>query len=175
MTVVSWPLIDSVLTAWSDDVNSLEDHSPKFPEALGMLHCRFEQMHPFLDGNARTGRLVLNLILVRLGYPPVVIHKRNRNKYLRALRRADNGEAGPIGELLARAILESLYRFVLPTVAGPARLVPLESLASPDVKASALRAAASRGRLQASRDSDGRWRSSRLWVDDYLRSRYQRQ
>ena len=174
-TAVSWPLIDSELTAWTDDVNSLEDHSPKFPETLGMLHCRFEQIHPFLDGNGRTGRLVLNLILVRLGYPPVVIHKRNRNKYLRALRRADGGEAGPIGELVARTILESLYRFVLPAVAGPARLVPLETLASHDVKASALRAAASRGRLQASRGSDGRWRSSRQWVDDYLRSRYQRQ
>ncbi len=35
MTAVSWPLIDSELTAWVDDVNSLEDHSPKFPEALG--------------------------------------------------------------------------------------------------------------------------------------------
>ncbi len=140
-----------------------------------MLHCRFEQIHPFLDGNGRTGRLVLNLILVRLGYPPVVVYKRNRTKYLRALRHADNGDTGPIGELLARAILESLYRFVLPAVAGPARLVPLEALASPDVKASALRAAASRGRLQASRGSDGRWRSSRRWVDDYLKSRYRRQ
>ncbi len=175
MTAVSWPLIDSELTAWTDDANSLDDHSLKFPEALGMLHCRFEQIHPFLDGNGRTGRLVLNLILVRLGYPPVVIYKRNRTKYLRALRHADSGEAGPIGELLARAILEGLYRFVLPAVAGPARLVPLEALASPDTKASALRAAASRGRLQASRGSDGRWRSSRRWVDDYMKSRYQRQ
>jgi Fic family protein len=39
-----------------------------------MLHCRFEQIHPFLDGDGRTGRVILNLLLVRLGYPPAIIY-----------------------------------------------------------------------------------------------------
>ena len=174
MRPVTWPLIAAELTAWVDDVNELDAAHLLFPLALGDLHARFERIHPFLDGNGRTGRLVLNLILVRLGYPPVVIHKRDRDRYLRALRRADAGAAGPLGELLTRAILDSLYRFVLPAVAGPARLVPLEALASAEFSAAALRAAAGRGRLQASRGNDGRWRSNQRWLDEYRRTRYQR-
>lgn len=174
MTPVTWPLIGAELTHWVSDVNGLNRSALLFPLHLAKLHARFEQIHPFLDGNGRTGRLVLNLVLVRLGYPPVVIHKRDRGRYLRALRRADAGAAGPLGELLARAILDSLYRFVLPAVAGPARLVPLEALATPELGVAALRAAAGRGRLQATRGNDGRWRSTQRWIDDYKRTRYQR-
>ena len=174
MTPVEWPLVDAEMTEWADQVNSLDPTVLAFPEALASAHCRFEQIHPFLDGNGRTGRLVLNLVLVRLGFPPAIIYKRDRDRYLRALRRADEGVPGPLGAMLARAVLDGLYRFVLPAVAGPARLVPLEALATDDISEVALRGAANRGRLQATRGSDGRWRSSRRWVDEYLASRYVR-
>lgn len=77
-------------------------------------------------------------------------------------------------ELLARAILDNLHRFVVPAVAGPARLVPLPALATPEISANALRVAATRGRLRASRAADGTWRSTRAWVDEYLADRYAR-
>lgn len=95
------------------------------PEALARAHARFEQIHPFLDGNGGAGRLVLNLILVRLGYPPAIIFKGDRRRYLAALQSADRGDYGPLGELLSRAILDNRHRFVVPAVAGPSRLVPL--------------------------------------------------
>ena len=174
MTPLPWPFVPVEMASWVDSVNALDPTRSVSPEALATLHCRFEQIHPFLDGNGRTGRLILNLILVRLGYPPAIIYKRDRGKYLRALQRADGGDASPLGEMLARAILDSLYRFVIPAVAGPARLVPLAALATPTMKASALRAAADRGRLRATRASDGRWLSSRRWVEEYLASRYRR-
>ena len=174
MVPVTWPLISAEVNAWLDSVNSLDATRTAFPEALARTHCRFEQIHPFLDGNGRAGRLVLNLILVRLGYPPAVIYKRDRARYLRALHRADEGDPGPLGEMFARAILASLHRFVIPAVAGPARLVPLAALETPDLKGSALRAAAARGRLRATRGSDGHWRSTRQWVDEYRASRYLR-
>jgi fido (protein-threonine AMPylation protein) len=174
MQPVSWPMVPAEVGAWITDVNALQARSPKFPEEIARLHWRFERIHPFLDGNGRTGRLMLNLILVRLGYPPAIIYKRQRDEYLRALQRADDNDPGLLGELIARAILDNLYRFVVPAVAGPARLVPLAALASPEIAADALRAAAIRGRLQATRGGDGQWRSSRKWVDDYLRTRYQR-
>ena len=144
------------------------------PEALATVHARFEQIHPFLDGNGRTGRLALNLLLVRLGYPPAIIYKGERRRYLTALRRADQGDHGPLGELLARAILDNLYKFVVPAIAGPSRLVPLPALASERISANALRVAATRGRLKASKAADGTWRSTRAWVDEYLAGRYAR-
>ncbi len=172
MTPVPWPLIPAEMTAWIDQANSLQPDDPTFPEQLAVLHCRFEQIHPFLDGNGRSGRLVLNLILVRLGFPPAIIYKRDRDRYLRALRRADAGEPGTLAVLIARAILDTMYQHVIPAVAGPARLVPLAALATSDLKAPALRTAAARGRLQATRGPDGQWRSSRRWVEDYKASRW---
>ena len=174
MVPVTWPLVPAEIETWIGRVNLLDPGRPAFPEALAEAHCRFEQIHPFLDGNGRTGRLLLNLILVRLGFPPAIVYKRDRNRYLEALRRADAGEPGPLAELLARAILDNLYRNVIPPVAGPARLVPLAALATADLKAAALRVAAIRGRLAAIRDPDGRWRSSRRWVGEYRKKRYRR-
>ncbi len=174
MNPVSWPFVSAEMTTWVDRVNALEATAATFPEILAAAHCRFEQIHPFLDGNGRTGRLILNLILVRLGYPPAIIYKRDRARYLQALRRADSGDSSLLGEMLARAILTSLHRFVIPTVAGPARLVPLAALETPGMKTAALRAAAERGRLRATRGPDGQWRSSRLWADEYMASRYRR-
>lgn len=172
MTPPSWPLIPGEMTTWVEEANSLDHTVLAFPEQLAILHCRFEQIHPFLDGNGRVGRLVVNLVLVRLGFPPAIIYKRDRDRYLRALQRADGGEPGTLGVLIARAILDTLYQHVIPAVAGPARLVPLAALATPDLKAPALRAAAARGRLQATRGPDGQWRSSRVWVEEYKASRW---
>jgi hypothetical protein len=62
----------------------------------------------------------------------------------------------------------------MPAVAGPTRLVPLAALADSRINAAALRTAAIRGRLQATRSADGQWRSTRNWVEEYLASRYRR-
>jgi hypothetical protein len=170
----SFALVDSLMRDWLDLVAALPHGDGHFIERLAVAHARFEQIHPFLDGNGRTGRLLLNLILTRSGYAPAIIQKRERTRYLNALRLADGGAPGALGELLARAVLDNTLRFVVPTLAGPAQLVPLIALASPRASVVALRTAAQRGRLQAHRGDDGQWRSSRAWVNDYLRSRYER-
>jgi hypothetical protein len=164
--------IHARMTDWVADVNAIPSAAAPIAEAIAERHAAFERIHPFLDGNGRAGRLLMNLVLVRLGYAPAIIHKRDRSKYLDALDRADKGDSGPLGEIIARAITENVTKFIIPAVAGPARLVPLESLATPDLGVVALRAAAERGRLRAVRGDDGRWRSSKQWVDDYRVSRH---
>jgi hypothetical protein len=178
MTPATWPHVPAEIDAWLSRVGTLSGRNHEelvaLPERLAELHARFERIHPFLDGNGRTGRLVLNLILIRVGCPPAIIYMPDRSRYLRALRRADDGEHGELGETIARAVLDNLYRFVVPAVAGPARLVPLAALVDDRISQPALRTAAQRGRLQAMRGADGQWRSSRNWVEEYLTTRYER-
>jgi Fic family protein len=61
-------------------------------ELATIFHCGFERIHPFFDGNGRVGRLLLGFILMKKGYPPVIIQNRNRRRYYNALRRADDGD-----------------------------------------------------------------------------------
>jgi len=172
MTPPEFPLLPQLVRDWVDDFARLNLYEEPVAQSLARRHAAFERIHPFIDGNGRVGRLLLNLVLVRLGYPPAIIQKREREKYLEGLHRADRGDPAPLGELFARAILENLTRFILPAVAGPAKLVPLEALASKDMSVVALRNAARRSRLKAVRALDGTWRSSKQWVNEYRSNRY---
>lgn len=170
----SWPEVQAEMQQWLREVHKLRKPSRPLPEAIAHVHARFERIHPFLDGNGRVGRLLINLVLVRFGYPPAIIFKRDRRRYLVALSRADTGDVGLLGEVIARAVLDNLYRFIVPAVSGPARLVPLTALATKKVNAEALRIAAIRGRLKAQKGTDGQWRSTKKWVEEYIEGRYRR-
>lgn len=181
MAPPSWADVSAQLTAWVDEVNAFGASlaagalaPAELASRLAELHSAFERIHPFLDGNGRAGRLVLNLVLIRLGFPPAIIFKRNRDAYLAALEQADKGDPGRLAELLARSVIDNLHRFVVPNIAGPARLVPLHSLEDDELTFEALRQAARRGRLEAHQGSDGIWRSTRRAVNAYKKARYRR-
>lgn len=57
--------------------------------AAAYFHAKFENIHPFADGNGRTGRLAMNYLLVRNGHPPVIIHEEDRKAYYDALEAWD--------------------------------------------------------------------------------------
>jgi len=169
----SWVEVPAALAEWVAGSPALDTSSHPM-EDLARAHVAFEQIHPFLDGNGRTGRLLTNLMLVRAGLPPAVIFTRDRERYLTALRRADAGDVGALAELFARAVTASVYEFVLPAKAEPDQLLPLAALARKGLEVPALRAAIDRGRLQAVQEANGGWRSSVNWVEDYVKSRYAR-
>ncbi len=77
-----------LLLKWYED-NKKNLH----PLVLGIVfHHKFEKIHPFMDGNGRTGRILLNHILIKNNYPPLIIKNKNRNKYLSNMRKADKSE-----------------------------------------------------------------------------------
>ncbi|MCC7536899.1 MAG: Fic family protein [Deltaproteobacteria bacterium] len=60
----------------------------------GAFHHQFERLHPFFDGNGRTGRVIINFLLMRAGYPPLLVPRKHRAAYLDALHRADAARLG---------------------------------------------------------------------------------
>jgi Fic family protein len=60
--------------------------APAGPETAFSAHARLVTIHPFSDGNGRTARLLMNLLLMRAGYPPVVIGPGHRARYIDALQ-----------------------------------------------------------------------------------------
>ena len=60
--------------------------APDTPEAAFAAHLRLVEIRPFNDGNGRTARLLMNLILIRGGYPPVSIRPVDRPAYIAALQ-----------------------------------------------------------------------------------------
>ena len=73
------------------------------------LHTRFVQIHPFVDGNGRTGRLLLNLVLMQAGYPPAIIQKEERSRYYDVLDAACVTQCyDGIALLVAEAVQRSL-------------------------------------------------------------------
>lgn len=176
-----WTDVGAQLTSWVGEVNVVGERIERgrleprdIPLELARLHNAFERIHPFLDSNGRTGRLVLNLILVRLGFPPAIIFKRERDSYLNALDQADKGDFGGLAEQSARSVIDNLHRLVVPNVAGPARIVPIRSLSGNGMTHEALRQAARRGALEATLGSDGIWRSSKHAIENSRESRWQR-
>jgi Fic family protein len=164
---------------WIDDVNAFGSKvaggivsAEDIPLQLAQIHCGFEKIHPFLDGNGRTGRLVLNLILLRLGFPPAIILKSRRSQYLKALDKADNNTFRPLAEIICKAVLDNVHRFIMPKYAQNSDLVRIDSLVTKEFSYTALRQAALRGKLQAQIKDDGHWYSTRDAVDEYKKNKF---
>ena len=73
-----------------------------------LLHGEFVKIHPFIDGNGRTSRLLLNFELMKNGYTPIIIKKENRSRYYEVLDYAHTTmDYHPFLEFVAEAVIES--------------------------------------------------------------------
>ena len=86
-----------------------ENQTPAL-ERIAKLHADFVAIHPFVDGNGRTGRLIMNLELMNAGYGIAIIELADRENYYNALARADKGDYQAITQLLKCSVQRSIER-----------------------------------------------------------------
>lgn len=78
-------------------------------ELAAEAHYRLVTIHPFVDGNGRTARLLMNMILLMSDYPPAIIQKRERLSYINALEKAQlGGSKDEYQKIIIRAVSRSL-------------------------------------------------------------------
>ncbi len=118
-------------------------HAKHTAQHVADAHLRFVTIHPFVDGNGRLGRLLLNLMLIRGGYPPALIRKEDREEYIASLETAQLSDAMfPYYRVIYRAVERSLDIYLqalqaegaisvpeAPSGSGKARLLKIGELA----------------------------------------------
>ena len=82
-------------------------------ENASLFHLDFEGIHPFIDGNGRTGRLLLNLALIQYGYPPINVKFVDRKRYYACFDSYYRDKtAAPMVEMIAEYLMERLRRYL---------------------------------------------------------------
>ncbi|MBS4029231.1 MAG: Fic family protein [Ignavibacteriales bacterium] len=77
-------------------------------DCLVYAHYEFVRIHPFNNGNGRTGRILMNLVALKFGYQPLELYYRegdSRKIYISAMKSADNGDFEPLRNLIAKELL----------------------------------------------------------------------
>lgn len=80
-------------------------------QKAALFHAHFEKIHPFEDGNGRVGRILLNAILLKHGYPPLIIRKTQRVAYFSALAAADKGHYEKLSRFLIEKYKKTYQQF----------------------------------------------------------------
>jgi Fic family protein len=111
----------AAMDAWEAELRKIQD---PFVSAAWMHH-RFEQIHPFEDGNGRAGRLLLNLHFMNHGWPPVHIMPSDRAAYLDALEAGNRGDLAPLEALLRTCMARGILDLLDQVGDGSDELVPL--------------------------------------------------
>ena len=100
------PKMEQLLSDYSNDENHIVSRLARF-------HIEFEAIHPFIDGNGRTGRLLVNLELMKAGFPPIDIKFADRVSYYNAFDEYHvKHNLGAMEQLFARALNERLDFYI---------------------------------------------------------------
>ena len=167
--------VPRLITEWGDWLEGAAKQLHPVEQA-SLAHHQLAAIHPFIDGNGRTARLVMNLLLLKDGFPPTIIRKENRRQYYRLLAQADVGKVQPFVNFVGREVDRSLTLYLeacTPQLVAPAavdRWITLrEAAEGTPYSQEYLSLLARTGRLEATKRGRS-WYTTKRAVADYQRS-----
>lgn len=97
--------VPDLMSQWATGLSRIDGH-PVLHAAR--MHYHFVAIHPFIDGNGRTARLLMNLLLLRAGYPAALIPVSARAEYYATLEDANHGDLRPFEHFIACRVREGI-------------------------------------------------------------------
>ncbi len=106
-TLINW--LNNELTSFEKGKSKLS-----IVEIAAELHLRYVTIHPFYDGNGRTARILMNLVLIRYGYPPIIVKVNEKTQYGQYLAHAQEYEKNPqqFYEMMASLLIRSMELYI---------------------------------------------------------------
>lgn len=117
----------SAFIAWLNSNEALNLHPI---EMAALAHYKLVHIHPFYDGNGRTSRLLMNLVLMQAGYPPTIVPVEHRTEYYEHLKTANDGDVRPFIRFIARCTERTIDEYLWATVENVNRTFPEISINS---------------------------------------------
>jgi Fic family protein len=165
------PRLMSEFIAWFHE----NEYTLSPPELAAEIHYKLVMIHPFIDGNGRVARLLMNLILMKHGYPPAIILKVDRKRYYRVLNEANLDKPEPYEDFIGRAIERSLILYLNslePDQTEEKMFISLkEAAAYCDYSSEYLSLLARKGRLAAVKMHNKSWMTTKEAIEEYVQGK----
>ena len=145
----------------SDNLNAIE--------MAAAIHYKLVEIHPFVDGNGRTARLLMNLFLMKHGFPIAIVLKNDRKKYYKTLKDADKGSPNPFVDFIGYCVNRSLNIYLSSFKKGMEYISIKESAKGTPYTQEYLSLLARKGRLDAIKLGRN-WVTTKKAVQDYIRT-----
>lgn len=98
-------LMEEILVVYSSDQETY------FSDKIAQFHLEFEHIHPFIDGNGRMGRVIINFQFQRLGFPPIIIRNKEKIDYYQSFREYDEKKkTQKMEKIISTALTEALHK-----------------------------------------------------------------
>jgi Fic family protein len=142
-------------------------------ELAAVFHHKLVWIHPFFDGNGRTVRLAMNLLLIRCGFPPAIILKNDRKKYYEALNQANGGNYQKLTLLMCQAVERTLNIYLNALPGNDSEYISISNLVQePDMPYGQeyISLLARQGKIDAYKEGRN-WLTTREAVENYMATR----